>query len=35
VPFGLNTKSLAVGVLLGWLVLPRLQALVMSKMGNA
>jgi hypothetical protein len=33
-PFGLNTKSVIVGVLLGAIVVPRVQALVASRMSK-
>lgn len=32
--FGLDTKSLLIGLALGWLVIPRVQAVVMTKMGK-
>jgi hypothetical protein len=33
-PFGLNTKSVVVGLLLGAFVVPRVQALVASRMSK-
>lgn len=32
--FGLDTKALLIGIAVGWLILPRLQSMVMSKMGK-
>lgn len=33
-PFGLNTKSLVIGLVLGAFVVPRIQSLVMSRTGK-
>lgn len=32
--FGLDIKSLAIGIALGWFVIPRLQMLIMSKVNG-
>jgi hypothetical protein len=32
--FGLDTKALIIGIALGWLVLPRVQSFVMSKVNG-
>lgn len=32
--FGMDTKSLIIGIALGWLILPRVQMFVMSKVNG-
>lgn len=32
--FGLDTKSVVIGLALGWLIVPRVQSFVMSKLGK-